>query len=98
MEFKVEVSSRLANCKLIQVAYLMIPAQIFKTINAGLHSDYKWFWVGRKDIQSTNTEQNLISAVLYDSFGYIRTDWVSFRYVRTDWIGLVMSEQFVLFG
>ena len=35
--FKVEVSSRPANCKLIKVAHLMIPAQIFEAINAGLH-------------------------------------------------------------
>ena len=58
MEFKVEVSSRPAGFKLIQVAYLMIPAQKFETINAGLHSDYRWLWVGRKEIQSVNTEHN----------------------------------------
>ena len=40
MEFKVEVSSRSTNSELTQVAYLMIPTQIFKTINAGLHSNY----------------------------------------------------------
>jgi hypothetical protein len=57
MEIKVEVNSRSANCELTQVAYLMIPTQIFKTINAGLHSDYSSFRVGRTKIQSTNTEQ-----------------------------------------
>ena len=34
---KVEVSSRPANSKLINVAHLMIPAQIFEAFNAGLH-------------------------------------------------------------
>ena len=58
MEFKVEVSSRPASFKLIQVAYLMIPAQIFETINAGLHNDYEWLWVGWKEIQSVNIEHN----------------------------------------
>ncbi len=41
MEFKVEVNSRPANYKLIQVACSMIPTQIFKAINAGLHSNYR---------------------------------------------------------
>ena len=41
MEFKVEVNSRSANHELTQVAYLKIPGQILKTINAGLHSDYR---------------------------------------------------------
>ena len=41
MKFKIEVNSRSANYELTQVAYLKIPAQIFKTINAGLHSNYR---------------------------------------------------------
>ena len=36
-DVKVEVSSGPADSKLIKVAYLMTPAQIFEAINAGLH-------------------------------------------------------------
>ena len=57
MEVKVEVNSRSASWELTQMAYLIIPAQIFQTINAGLQSNHSSFRVGRTKIQSANAKQ-----------------------------------------